>query len=181
MTIEDKNVVENLQSEIETVLCPHGFEVRPFLTGWYNQLVSTKFHLDYPEDTLAFVIISQPSMFEKAFLPFLASHYKSGTSSPELRDPIDECMLHYFSLLAPRLDPAPVTLHDFQLSPARRPKILVQTAGHVSGAATFYQPKVSENKSENVSGKISFRTIQSWQTRNTTPCVTTQSGAAGSL
>ena len=103
MTIEDKNVVENLQSEIETVLCPHGFEVRPFLTGWYNQLVSTKFHLDYPEDTLAFVIISQPSMFEKAFLPFLASHYKSGTSSPELRDPIDECMLHYFSLLAPRL------------------------------------------------------------------------------
>ena len=78
MTIEKKDVVGDLQREIETVLCPHGFEVRPFLTGWYNQLVSDKFHLDYPEDTLAFVIISQPSMFEKAFLPFLSSHYKSG-------------------------------------------------------------------------------------------------------
>ena len=78
MTIEKKDVVEDLQREIETVLCPHGFEVRPFLTGWYNQLVADKFHLDYPEDTLAFVIISQPSMFEKAFLPFLSSHYKSG-------------------------------------------------------------------------------------------------------
>ena len=64
-------------------------------------------------------------------------------SGPEIRDPIDECMLHFFSLLAPRLKTDVVTLHDFQLSPARRPKILVQTAGHVSGAATFYQPKVS--------------------------------------
>ena len=78
MTIEKKDVVGDLQREIETVLCPHGFEVRPFLTGWYNKLVSDKFQLDYPEDTLAFVIISQPSMFEKAFLPFLSSHYKSG-------------------------------------------------------------------------------------------------------
>ena len=78
MTIEAIDVVGKLQTEIESALCPHGFEVRPFLTGWYNQLVSDKFHLDYPEDTLAFVIISQPSMFEKAFLPFLSSHYKSG-------------------------------------------------------------------------------------------------------
>ena len=81
MTIEKIDVVGKLQTEIESVLCPHGFEVRPFLTGWYNQLVSDKFHLDYPEDTLAFVIISQPSMFEKAFLPFLSSHYKSGKQS----------------------------------------------------------------------------------------------------
>ena len=78
MTIEKKDVVGDLQREIETVLSPNGFEVRPFLTGWYNELVADKFHLDYPEDTLAFVIISQPSMFEKAFLPFLSSHYKSG-------------------------------------------------------------------------------------------------------
>ena len=68
---------------------------------------------------------------------------RTSWTGPELRDPIDECMLHYFSLLAPRLNTDVVTLHDFQLSPARRPKILVQTAGHVSGAATFYQPKVS--------------------------------------
>jgi hypothetical protein len=28
-------------------------------------------------------------------------------------------------------------LHDFQLEPNRRPKILVQTAGHVSGAVRY--------------------------------------------
>ena len=33
-------------------------------------------------------------------------------------------------------------LHDFDLDPAtRRPKILVQTAGHVSGATFYYQRK----------------------------------------
>ena len=33
------------------------------------------------------------------------------------------------------------TLHDFQLSPSRRPRILVQTAGHVAGAVRFYKPE----------------------------------------
>lgn len=32
-------------------------------------------------------------------------------------------------------------IHDFELLPSRRPKILVQTAGHVSGAAYYYQRK----------------------------------------
>ena len=30
-------------------------------------------------------------------------------------------------------------LHDFELEHTRRPKILVQTAGHVAGAVTYYQ------------------------------------------
>ena len=59
---------------------------------------------------------------------------------PRLHDPIDECMLHYFSKLS-HLSSSVVTLHDFQLSSSRRPRILVQTAGHVSGAVTFYQPQ----------------------------------------
>lgn len=33
------------------------------------------------------------------------------------------------------------SIHDFELLPSRRPKILVQTAGHVSGAAFYYQRK----------------------------------------
>lgn len=32
-------------------------------------------------------------------------------------------------------------VHDFELLPSRRPKVLVQTAGHVSGAAYYYQRK----------------------------------------
>ena len=30
-------------------------------------------------------------------------------------------------------------LHDFELHHSRRPKVLVQTAGHVAGAARYYQ------------------------------------------
>ena len=33
------------------------------------------------------------------------------------------------------------TIHDFEMTPMRRPKVLVQTAGHVSGAAYYYQRK----------------------------------------
>ena len=132
--------MHSLQQQIESLLCPHGFEVHPFLTGWYNQLVAPKFHLDHPEDTLAFVIISQPAMFEKAFLPFLSSHYRPGLAGR--RDPIDECMLHQLSRLA-SVSASVVTLHDFQLTSSRRPRVLVQTAGHVAGAVTFYQPQVT--------------------------------------
>ena len=78
MTISNNEEVHQLQSQIEDILCPHGFEVHPFLTGWYNEHVSPKFHLDHPDNTLAFIIISQPNMFENAFLPFLSSQYKSG-------------------------------------------------------------------------------------------------------
>lgn len=127
--------VKTLQSKLDNILGPHGFEVHPFLVGWYNDQVSPKFHLDYPPTTLAFTVISQPSMFERAFLPFLSSQSRSG-----LHDPIDECMLHYFSKVQDEF-PTISTLHDFQLSPSRRPRILVQTAGHVTGAVRFYKPE----------------------------------------
>ena len=58
------------------------------------------------------------------------------------RDPLDECMLYQFSQISSKLVDrfGPVeTLHDFELAPNRRPKILVQTAGHVSGAVRFYR------------------------------------------
>ncbi|WAR23750.1 MMAC-like protein, partial [Mya arenaria] len=32
-------------------------------------------------------------------------------------------------------------IHDFELHPSHRPKVLVQTAGHVAGAAYYYQRK----------------------------------------
>ena len=133
--------VDELKTKIEDILSSHGFEIHPFLTGWYNELVSAKFQLDHPPDTLAFIIISQPRMFENAFLPFLRGSVSSSgdVGLSELQDPVDQCMLHYFSRLE-TLAPVVETLHDFQLSPSRRPKILVQTAGHVSGAVTFYKP-----------------------------------------
>lgn len=32
-------------------------------------------------------------------------------------------------------------VHDFELHPNRRPKVIMQTAAHASGAAYFYNPK----------------------------------------
>ena len=76
ITSQDESV-EHIQNKIEDMLFPNGFEVHPFLVGWYNELVGSKFHLDHPDNTVAFIIISQPSMFVKAFLPFLESQYKT--------------------------------------------------------------------------------------------------------
>ena len=132
----DEVGVSKLSADLAEQLGPSGFELHPFLVGWYNERVGEKFFLDFPAETLAFVVISQPSMFENAFLPYLASC----TKLEALHDPIDECMLHYFSKLT-SCYPDTVALHDFQLSPSRRPKVLVQTAGHVSGAVRFYQPE----------------------------------------
>ena len=59
--------------------------------GWYNDCVRKPFEFKYDRETLAFILISTPSMFEKAFLPFLGSELCAGT-----RDPIDQCMDHHF-------------------------------------------------------------------------------------
>jgi len=133
------NDAGSLNEAVNQIMSTFGFESHPFLVDWYNQLVSDKFKLDYDGDTVACILISQPSMFEKAFLPFLRQEY----DAKEVRDPIDQCMLHYFSIakdsLRARCVEDIVSLHDFELDRRRRPKILVQTAGHVSGAVRFYK------------------------------------------
>lgn len=50
-------------------------------------MLSPTHHLAYPEDTLAVVVLSTPSMFEDAFLPFLEER-----GFQELSDPIDQCV-----------------------------------------------------------------------------------------
>ena len=88
-------VDEKLGRKLTEFLSPLGFECRPFLTGWYDlqsdqiwsyrveictksghysrydDLVGEQFRLNCPKDTLAYVVLSQPSMFEKSFLPYL--------------------------------------------------------------------------------------------------------------
>ena len=58
------------------------------------------------------------------------------------RDPLDEYMTHHFSTMTSKLVGRfgqVETLHDFELASNRRPRILVQSAGHVSGAVRFYR------------------------------------------
>ena len=76
--------VAALAAEVEgELLAGCGLEIHPFLTGWYDELVGEKFHFDRPPDTLALLVISQPAMFERTFLPYLAA-----TPRDKLHDPI---------------------------------------------------------------------------------------------
>lgn len=105
--------------------------------GWYNAVVAAPFRLPYHEDTLAILLISTPAMFENLFVPFL-SQMKPGC----ILDPLDQCMKELCARLCALFPPTEEVdvLHDFDLDPAtRRPKILVQTAGHVCGATYYYQ------------------------------------------
>ena len=60
--------------------------------GWYNEFVQEICRLSYPDDTLGLCVISTPEMFEKAFIPFVKQQDCDG-----IRDPIDQCMVHYFN------------------------------------------------------------------------------------
>lgn len=139
--------VSEIKRKLVDLFTEFGMEVHPFLIGWYNNQVLTdycpkvseKFLLPHSENTLAFVVISQPSMFEKSFLPFLE---KDTDHINESQDPLDTCMIQLFQKAKSCLPDHEIeSLHDFQLHANRRPKILVQTAGHVAGAVRFYQQK----------------------------------------
>ncbi|XP_015919615.1 uncharacterized protein MAL13P1.304 isoform X2 [Parasteatoda tepidariorum] len=130
----------SLLSELENHYGKLGFEFQPFKIGWYNSLVQPIFKLNYDDDTVSFLIISAPRMFENAFIPFLKQ--RDGDLSG-LRDPIDQCMIFYLSKICqffPNFGAKIV--YDFELHPNRRPKIVMQTVAHASGAAYFYHPQV---------------------------------------
>ncbi|XP_046916999.2 cyanocobalamin reductase / alkylcobalamin dealkylase [Dermatophagoides farinae] len=141
-----------------------GFEIHYFKLSWYNDAVASEYFLPYPDDALAFVVLSNPSWFEKSFLPFLANNLDPSMMDknddlPEnhsclamnCRDPIDQCMRHHFDILAKEISSTLNTevdkIHDFELlMPYRRPRVLLQTAAHVSGAAYYYRlPRRDKN------------------------------------
>ena len=115
-----------------------GLEAAPFKLKWYNACLNNdKFKLEFAEDdSLVFVIISQPCMFENTFLPFVIQHW-SDIVNNAIQDPLDQCMRQVFTCLKHKvqmIDPEVQMFHDFEFDKAkRRPKVLVQTAGHVSG------------------------------------------------
>ena len=108
---------------------------------WYNEVVQSAFRLRYPPDTLAVSIISTPSMFEKTFKPFVAStDWTNRSESPS--DPLDRCIHEQLEEASRRLADRGFNvdiIHDYDLDFTRKPRILVQTAGHVSGQAYYYQ------------------------------------------
>ncbi|KAJ8279021.1 hypothetical protein COCON_G00060870 [Conger conger] len=128
--------VEGIRSALYDALTPLGFEVYPFKIGWYNAVLSSSLHLPYADDTLAVVVLSTPSMFERTFRPFLES---GGCVS--VNDPIDQSIRHYINNCVSQCFPGQEVniSYDYEMLPSRKPKFLAQTAAHVAGAAYYYQ------------------------------------------
>ncbi|XP_033125976.1 methylmalonic aciduria and homocystinuria type C protein homolog [Anneissia japonica] len=108
------------------------------MVGWYNELVDKVFHLPYHADTVALCVLSIPCMYERAFKPWIEAN-KNGNML--VKDPIDECVGSCYQKVQQNLpDVALDFIQDYeQHHGTRRPKLLVQTAGHVSGAAYYYK------------------------------------------
>ena len=81
-------------------------------------------------------------MFERTLKPFIAAGGHSPAGGEGL-DYVDQCMRVQFKEMQDILQEykTQVTM-DYELHPSRRPKVLVQTAGHVSGAAYYYQKEM---------------------------------------
>lgn len=74
-------------------------------------------------------------MFDNGFKPFIKE-----TSCIGGNDPLDEFMAHVFAKVKAEFPQHEIeAIHDFEMHPSRRPKVLVQTAAHVAGAAYYYQ------------------------------------------
>uniref|UniRef100_A0A3Q3VNR5 Cyanocobalamin reductase / alkylcobalamin dealkylase n=1 Tax=Mola mola TaxID=94237 RepID=A0A3Q3VNR5_MOLML len=128
--------VEDVTGALETNLSKLGFEIYPLKVGWYNSMLPPSLHLAYPDDSLAILVLSTPSMFEHAFLPFMERRGFQGLS-----DPIDQCVKHCVTSAVSQCFPEEDVdvRYDYELLPSRKPKFLAQTAAHVSGAAFYYQ------------------------------------------
>nr|XP_057929230.1 cyanocobalamin reductase / alkylcobalamin dealkylase [Doryrhamphus excisus] len=128
--------MENVKKLLEESLSKLGFEIHTLKVGWYNSVLTPKLHLPYPDDCLAIVVLSTPSMFEQAFLPFMEERGCQGVS-----DPIDQCVKHCVTSAVSQCFPGQKVdmRYDYELLPSRKPKFLAQTAAHVSGAAFYYQ------------------------------------------
>ena len=133
----DEEAVEDVMKQLRTSVEDKGLEVSPFKVSRYNARVEAAFRFRLHADTLAVLVVSTPSMFEKLFLPSVMGDEKSMEGSV---DPLDRCIRAEMDTLTGLFPQYRVEfIQDSQLTPTRRPVVLVQTAGHVSGAAYYYQ------------------------------------------
>ncbi|EYC08440.1 hypothetical protein Y032_0066g3765 [Ancylostoma ceylanicum] len=124
-----------------------GFESHLFTIGEYNKVVGEPFKLPHDPDSAAILIISTPNMFDVSFKRWFLMKCKELGSveavAENVSSPIQEFLEYRLEPLCRKFDALSVEyelLHDYSLWANRKPKILMQTCGHVSGAAFFYQP-----------------------------------------
>lgn len=126
--------IDIISTLLDQLLSPVGIETYPFKISWYNERVPEAFRFPHHPDTLCFVAISTPSTFERAFLPFILDNRNSS-----VKDPYDQCMGACFARVKQAFPgEALEVIQDFELHSNRRPKVIMQTAGHVAGAVHYY-------------------------------------------
>lgn len=146
MPLESRLTLSDVSNALDAYFRPLGLEIHPFKVGWYNESVSAPFMLPFNDNTIAFVIISSPSMFERAFIPYLKKNLVEIAGGNKSRDPLDSALTYHFQkakclFASEEID----VIQDFEILPNKRPKILVQTAAHIAGASFYYQKKDVEN------------------------------------
>ncbi|TKR77095.1 hypothetical protein L596_018130 [Steinernema carpocapsae] len=136
-----------------------GFEAYPFKVSSYNRAVDgSPFKLDYAPNTMAILVLNTPKMFEVSFRRWITERVEeyfeeeeAEGRTGELMDPVHDVIPNplqdfmRFSMknLSEELSMLGLSheiIHDFDMTPMRRPKILMQTAGHIAGAAYYYRP-----------------------------------------
>ena len=128
---------ESLQC-FENYFKPLGLEMHFFKVSWYNELVDEPFKLKVSDETVCAVLISIPSFFEDTFLPYV----RTVNLEKLVNDPVDSCVAYHVTCFQNYFsDIDMIVMYDYELLPNRRPKVLVQTAAHASGAAFYYQKK----------------------------------------
>lgn len=60
--------------------------------GWYNAHVKPGFCLEHHKDTLAFIVISSPSFFERGFLPFVRNSVENSINQDYLDQALRSCL-----------------------------------------------------------------------------------------
>ena len=117
-----------------------GLEMAPLTVGWYNQALEDKsYTLNFPPNTVALALISNPSFFTQRFMPYL----QSDQSSAAKKDPFDDCMRQTVDTLVAdvtKVAKSVKVIHDFEMDPETfRPDFLAQVAAHACGIARCYR------------------------------------------
>lgn len=116
----------------------------------YNRAVGKEsvFSLPFDESAMAILILSTPDMFDVAFRKWVVSKTMQFGSFEDVTEsvssPIQNFLEDRLETLSEKLEEMGENfeiLHDYSMTPQRRPKILMQTCGHVAGAAFYYQPR----------------------------------------
>lgn len=148
--VTEMSHAESIKRVVDQKLSSHeGFESHMFKIGSYNEAVgeSSPFALPYDDSTMALLILSTPDMFDVAFRKWVVQKTMDFGSFDEVCEmvssPIQSFLEDRLEIMSEKLRKVEENfeiLHDYSMTPQRRPKILMQTCGHVAGAAFYYQP-----------------------------------------